>query len=318
MRTLPTRTRAIRPARAIPPRAHAMRRARHRAASAIADLARGQRRRWNIDSPGAYRRSPQFANSRQPMARARRVAPSKPNRPTWHSAPIRKRSRRIPDQQCHRKRCEKLSRGNLPLNGLLGEAVPPSSARQRQPGITPLARQRHGEARDHGDEILAAAEREQPAKMGSLSHQWLVLALRGKILDAFPPNRQDAGRHPKLRHSGIPLPERVVCTRPVRAPHQLQAVFEIDRPPIVRIDETQVPQFGSLIKIRDARRDHLDQGLRQAVDPARQYQRLDEAFKACDELRRVEYPADEPADFLLEAVVRLMPRSIDFRLAARL
>src|ERR1700733_5622958 len=298
-----------------------MRHARPQAASAIADRARGQRHQWSIDNPAAYRPQRPLANNHQPMVQARTVAPREKDRRTWRWAPKRKKSRGISDQQRHRKRGEELGWANLPLNDLPGEAVSPSTARQRQPGITPLACQSHREARDHVDEILAAAKGEQPAKMGSLSHQWLILALGRKVLAPFPANRQYAGSHPKLWRSGIPLNERIGSAQPALAAHTVdhfQTALEVHGPAIVRIDQAQIPQFGALIKIGDARRDHLDERLRQAVDPARQYQRLNKSCKARDELRRVEHPADEAANFLLEAVIWFMPGCVDFRLAARL
>jgi hypothetical protein len=45
--------------------------------------------------------------------------------------------------------------------------------------------------------------------------------------------------------------------------HQALTQVEVDRTPVVRIHKAQVPQFGALVDIRNARGGEFQQGLRQ-------------------------------------------------------
>ena len=144
--------------------------------------------------------------------------------------------------------------------------------------------------------------------MCALRDQRLIVALSREIRRARAPQRQ--ARASIIHSFGRPESQSASASAAVSARQRrssCRAQLEIDRPPVVRVDQTQIPQFGALIEVRNARRDQLDERLRQAVDPAGQYQRLDERLEARDELRRLEHALDEAADVLLVADVRLVP-----------
>ena len=114
---------------------------------------------------------PRAAGAQRQFA-ARRAAA----RPTSRAAPRPKRSRGLPNQQCHGKRM----RTKRP--GVTSRCTDSSvkQLRQEPPGsgsrVSPHSpRQRHGKARHDRNEVLAAAKRQQPSQMAALRDQRLIL-----------------------------------------------------------------------------------------------------------------------------------------------
>ena len=102
---------------------------------------------------------------------------------------------------------------------------------------------------------------------------------------------------------------------------QLPARGVIDRPPVVGIDEVQIPQLRALVEIRNARRGDLDEQLREAVVDAgfgdTRLERL-ERLQKCVRPAAVEDRAHERFDALLVFLVRAEPARVHLRFAQRL
>ena len=94
----------------------------------------------------------------------------------------------------------------------------------------------------------------------------------------------------------------------------------VHRPPIVGIDEVEIPEFRALIKIRNARGGHLDHELRQAVVNAQLRDTRLERQERQEELRAaaIDDRLHEPLDPFLVIVVRVQPTRVDLGLSHRL
>ena len=71
---------------------------------------------------------------------------------------------------------------------------------------------------------------------------------------------------------------------PSSSANQLPPQRIVDRAAVVGIDQAQIPQLGSLIKVGNPGRGELEEGLGQRVDPARFDQRLDETSSSAVKL----------------------------------
>ena len=188
----------------------AKRRALPRAASASADRAAGARPvhrisiAWSMSAsaiiglPIPVRVAPKRDSARSSTIRSTDFALRRPHRKSH--ADLRNNKATGNDREQFRRR-------NFLLHEFIREAISPSPARQRQARVAPLARQRLREARNHRDEILAAAKREQPSQDDFLAPPAAdIAALCRKVARARSRRiAQHAGGHPQLRQPGFPF-----------------------------------------------------------------------------------------------------------------
>src|SRR5688572_19580288 len=71
--------------------------------------------------------------------------------------------------------------------------------------------------------------------------------------------------------SRTPAGQHLVGGEAIELVKKSRALLEVDRTPVVRIDERQIPELGSLVYIRDTRGRDLDQNLSAGVHGAGQH-----------------------------------------------
>ena len=94
----------------------------------------------------------------------------------------------------------------------------------------------------------------------------------------------------------------------------------VDRAPVVRIDQAQVPHLRALIEIGDAGRRDLDERLGQAVPHAALGDLRRERAEVCEKPRathRVQHLPHEVAHGLFPRRIRVQPAAVAFRFAQR-
>ncbi len=99
---------------------------------------------------------------------------------------------------------------------------------------------------------------------------------------------------------------------------QLAADRVVDRPPVVRVHQRQVPQLGALVHVGHAGSGELQELLPQRVRPARQADPLHEGLDLAARHRVAEHLLGPGRDGLLELLVVVDPRGADLGLLGRL
>ena len=144
------------------------------------------------------------------------------------------------------------------------------------------------------------------------------IAAGGEQLGERTPKRERARDNCRLHLTVAPSLERLLHGR---AGKSLLAASEIDRPPVVGIDQAEVPVLRPLVEIGHARRRELEQKLREAVhrasrgDPLREGENL---RKQIGQLA-VAYQADEKGSRrAFVGAIRIAPVTAKLGLAQRL
>ena len=97
-----------------------------------------------------------------------------------------------------------------------------------------------------------------------------------------------------------------------------RAMPEVDRPPVVRIDERQIPKLSPLVEVRNSGERQLERELGEAVECADERRALREAAEASDEFARalrIEDCGDETGEGFLVRFVRVGPARLLLALA---
>src|SRR4029453_7625951 len=104
---------------------------------------------------------------------------------------------------------------------------------------------------------------------------WEIVAV-SEEREVGPAALQGLGGHIELDPAIPPLVEQLLDQREhdlygalLQPCEESEACGKVDRAPVVRVDQAIIPQFGPLVKIRDAGCGALEEGLRQGVDAPR-------------------------------------------------
>src|SRR6476660_4413062 len=103
-------------------------------------------------------------------------------------------------------------------------------------------------------------------------------------------------RQEKLDSAVAPVVEQLRGVRPLERVEHFPSLHVINRPPIIRIDQTEIPDLVPLINIWDSGRSELEQCLRKRVDrahPRHVFSEWSEAFEKAIARRGIENSRDE-------------------------
>jgi hypothetical protein len=107
---------------------------------------------------------------------------------------------------------------------------------------------------------------------GTYAYEWEIVSV-SEEREVGPAALQGLVGHVEFDPAIPPLGEQLLdqrhqalCGALVQPCEESLACGKVDRASVVRVDQAIIPQFGPLVKIRDARCGALKEGLRQGVD----------------------------------------------------
>src|SRR5690242_12404413 len=106
--------------------------------------------------------------------------------------------------------------------------------------------ERRKPARDHDDSRLATApprERDEMVLLGAAHLQLLVIAIRKDVGKLGPKPEQMLGPG-KLQMPAWPFLDEMFPIRILECVESSCAFAEVDRPPVIGIDQRKIPEFG--------------------------------------------------------------------------
>ena len=182
---------------------------------------------------------------------------------------------------------------------------------QRHRGRAPAAGGLEGdrEPGGQGDHAAAVESDQVVGRRTARGHR----PVAGEQLGVVAPRTQRLPGHPQLGRAGR------VQRRGGRQPGQQGAApGEVDRAPVVRVDQRVVPQLGALVDVGDAGQGELDQLLTERVEPARPLDHGVDRVPGGPQLGVVVGQVDRCGQRRLEVLVRSGPAGVLRRLARRL
>src|SRR6476469_3193628 len=124
-------------------------------------------------------------------------------------------------------------------------------------------------------------------------------------------------RQEKLDSAVAPVVEQLPGVRSLERGEDFLSLQVINRPPIIRIDQTEIPDLVPLINIRDPGRRQFEQDLRERVDrahPRHLASYWNETFEKAIARRGIENPRNKICHRRVPLIVRLDPARVEFGL----